>query len=372
MASGEDELIARYFGPLATDPGALGLVDDAAVLAATGDDLVVTTDALVEGVHFLPDDPPDAIARKALRVNLSDLAAKGAEPCGFLLTLALRSADDGWLAPFARALGEDAAAFGCPLLGGDTVSTPGPLMISITAFGAVPPGRWSGATARGRATPGRHRHDRRRRARPRPAAGPRSGRRARTLSDAERAFLIDRYRVPQPRARAGARGARARRCGDGRLRRARRRSRQDVAASGVERRSWRRDRAAVGGGPGELGRGAAALARVLAGGDDYEMLCAVAPERLDGFLLRLRLAGVPCQRIGTPRPEPEPLRVRDADASEMPLTALPFQPLLDCYPVFRPDGIPRRRLSAGAGNVRLVPSQRLRRAPSILAWSAAI
>ena len=69
---------------------------------------MVTTDAIVEGVHFLPDDPPDTIARKALRVNLSDLAAKGATPAGFVLTLALRSADEAWLAPFARGLGEDA------------------------------------------------------------------------------------------------------------------------------------------------------------------------------------------------------------------------------------------------------------------------
>src|ERR1700720_2993047 len=102
MASAEDSLIARYFRPLAPDPGAFNLSDDAAVLTPSGDDIVVTTDAIVEGVHFLPDDPPDAIARKALRVNLSDLAAKGASPAGFVLTLALRAADDGWLAPFAR------------------------------------------------------------------------------------------------------------------------------------------------------------------------------------------------------------------------------------------------------------------------------
>src|SRR5258705_13170955 len=139
--SGEDSLIARYFRPLATDPGAFGLMDDAAILKASGDDVVVTTDAIVEGVHFLTDDPPDTVARKALRVNLSDLAAKGATPAGFVLTLALRAADDAWLVPFARGLGEDAAQFGCPLLGGDTVSTPGPLVISITAFGRVPKGR---------------------------------------------------------------------------------------------------------------------------------------------------------------------------------------------------------------------------------------
>src|SRR6201991_790703 len=135
--SAEDSLIARYFKPLATDPGAFGLSDDAAVLRAAGEDVVVTTDAIVEGVHFLPDDPPDTVARKALRVNLSDLAAKGATPAGVVLTLAVRKADDAWLRPFAQALGEDISLFGCPLLGGDTISTPGPLMISITAFGRV-------------------------------------------------------------------------------------------------------------------------------------------------------------------------------------------------------------------------------------------
>src|SRR5436853_5365362 len=125
-ASGEDNLIARYFRPLATDPGSLALLDDAAILGGTLDDLVVTTDAIVEGVHFLATDPSDTVARKALRVNLSDLAAKGTDPAGFLLTLALPTADDAWLAAFAGALKEDAATYRCPLLGGDTVSTPGP------------------------------------------------------------------------------------------------------------------------------------------------------------------------------------------------------------------------------------------------------
>src|SRR5262245_17429310 len=139
--SGEDSLIARYFKPLAKDPGAFNLDDDAAALRAGDEDIVVTTDAIVEGVHFLAKDPPATLARKALRVNLSDLAAKGATPAGFVLTLALRTVDDGWLKPFAQAIGEDAASFGCPLLGGDTVSTPGPVMISVTAFGRVPEGK---------------------------------------------------------------------------------------------------------------------------------------------------------------------------------------------------------------------------------------
>src|SRR5665647_181967 len=99
MSSGEDALIARYFKPLATDPGAFNLDDDAAILKPSDDDLVVKTDAIVEGVHFFPNDPPDTVARKALRVNLSCLASKGATPAGLSLTLALRAADDAWLAP---------------------------------------------------------------------------------------------------------------------------------------------------------------------------------------------------------------------------------------------------------------------------------
>src|SRR5262245_62002397 len=137
-ASGEERLIERYFRPLATHPGALGLIDDAAAITPpAGCDLVLTCDGIVAGVHFFPDDPPDTIAKKALRVNLSDLAAKGARPLGFLLTLALpEGIGDRWLAPFARGLGADARSFGCPLLGGDTVRTPGPVAISIAAFGA--------------------------------------------------------------------------------------------------------------------------------------------------------------------------------------------------------------------------------------------
>ena len=106
---GEDDLIARYFAPLA-GPAGLGLKDDAALLTPPpGRDLVLTTDALVAGVHFFADDPPGAIARKALRVNLSDLAAKGAAPLGFLLSLALPAGwTADWLEDFARGLGEDA------------------------------------------------------------------------------------------------------------------------------------------------------------------------------------------------------------------------------------------------------------------------
>lgn len=134
----EDDLIARYFAPIA-GPGGLDLRDDAALIPETpGWDQVVTADALVAGVHFFADDPPRAIARKGLAVNLSDLAAKGAVPQGFVLTLALPAGwTDSWLAEFALGLAEEASAYACPLLGGDTVRTPGPLTLSITALGSV-------------------------------------------------------------------------------------------------------------------------------------------------------------------------------------------------------------------------------------------
>jgi thiamine-monophosphate kinase len=133
-------LIARYFAPLAKAPGALGLKDDAACIPARpGFDLVATTDQIAEGTDFLRQDPPALVARKALRVNLSDLAAKGATPFGYLMTLALPQADQHWLESFVRGLAEDQKIYGLSLLGGDTGK--GPLTITITAFGHVPEGR---------------------------------------------------------------------------------------------------------------------------------------------------------------------------------------------------------------------------------------
>jgi thiamine-monophosphate kinase len=139
--SAEERLIARYFRPLAHQPGALSLEDDAAFYTPpAGYDLVITKDAIVAGSHFFETDPPDTIGRKALRVNLSDLAAKGAEPAGFLLALGLPDVDEDWLKHFARGLAEDAKAYAFPLLGGDTVHTKGPLFLSVTALGIVPHG----------------------------------------------------------------------------------------------------------------------------------------------------------------------------------------------------------------------------------------
>lgn len=146
---GEFERIRRFFAPLA-GPGGLGLLDDAALVdCKPGSRLVVTTDAIVAGVHYLPDDPPDLVARKLLRVNLSDLAAMGARPRHYVLTTAL-PAELGpeWLARFAQGLGEDQRHFGIDLLGGDSVATVGPAVLSLTAIGEVAAGmevRRSGA-----------------------------------------------------------------------------------------------------------------------------------------------------------------------------------------------------------------------------------
>ncbi|MBN8608191.1 MAG: thiamine-phosphate kinase [Caulobacterales bacterium] len=135
MSADEFALIRDVFAPLATHEGARALRDDAAVLEARGR-LVVTTDTIVEGVHFLSGDPIDTIAMKALRVNVSDLVGKGATPVAALLNLTWpkdRPSDE--IAKFAAALGRDLQSFGMSLLGGDTTSTPGPLTITITAFG---------------------------------------------------------------------------------------------------------------------------------------------------------------------------------------------------------------------------------------------
>jgi thiamine-monophosphate kinase len=297
-ASGEDSLIARYFEPLATDPGAFGLSDDAAILKSSADDLVVTTDAIVEGVHFLPDDPPDSIARKALRVNLSDLAAKGAEPAGFVLTLALRTADDAWLAPFARALGEDAATFSCALLGGDTVSTPGPLMISVSAFGRTSPGRM---VRRAGAEPGDlvvvtgTIGD--------AALGLdvlKGGPVAAALADdtAAREALVRRYREPQPRV-ALAKAVRdhasaAMDVSDGLA--------GDLAklctVSGVSARIAAASIPLSDPARRLVDAGIAGIGRLIAGGDDYEILCTIPENRYQSFAQQARLAGVAVTRIG--------------------------------------------------------------------------
>src|SRR5262245_1977318 len=322
--SGEDSLIARYFTPLATDPGAFGLVDDAAILKSSGEDIVVTTDAVVEGVHYLADDPPDTIARKALRVNLSDLAAKGAKPAGFVLTLALRKALDAWLRPFADALGEDAKSFACPLLGGDTVSTPGPQMISITAFGRVPAGRMVGRTG---AMPGD-------RIMVTGTIGDaalgldvlRGGEISRSLASdpAAREVLVHRYRVPQPRnalahavrqyANAamdvsdGLAGDLAKLC----------------AASGVSALVEAASIPLSAPAAGLVARGAVGIETLLSGGDDYEILCAIPEARSEAFIAAGKTAGVAITAIGTITAGSDSPRFVDGQGAELILKRLSY------------------------------------------------
>jgi thiamine-monophosphate kinase len=197
----EFEIIARCFAPLAGE-GAFGLKDDAAVLPRrTGHDLIVTTDTISEGTDFFAFDPAGTVAQKALRVNLSDLAAKGAVPAGYLLNLSLpHSVHAEWLAAFAAGLAADQKQFGLSLLGGDTGATEGPLTIAVTAFGLVPAGRMV----------------RRNGARVGDAVyvtgtiGDSGGglaifkRESHSLSDAGRDQLTARYRVPQPPVSFGA------------------------------------------------------------------------------------------------------------------------------------------------------------------------
>jgi thiamine-monophosphate kinase len=298
QGSGEDLLIARHFRPLARHPGALGLADDAAVLTPPpGCDLVLTTDGIIAGVHVFPDDRADAIARRALRVNLSDLAAKGAKPAGFLLAVALPAGTtDEWLAAFTRGLSEDAERYDCPLLGGDTDRTPGLLSVSITAFGTLPSGtmvRRSGArpgdalfvtgTVGDAALGLMLRKDAH-------AGG--------SLSAAQRNHLLTRYLEPSPRNALAetvrTHASAALDISDGLA--------GDLAklcrASGVtaELEAARvplsdAARALITAEPALLERG-------LTGGDDYEILAAVPAGKMEAFRAGARAGGVSVSEIG--------------------------------------------------------------------------
>ncbi|NBJ12410.1 thiamine-phosphate kinase [Microvirga arsenatis] len=294
---GEDGLIARFFAPIA-GKGALGLKDDAACLAPKpGHDLVLTADALVERVHFLPEDAPGSIARKALGVNVSDLAAKGAEPAGFLLSLALPDDwTEAWLAGFAAGLGEASRDFGCPLLGGDTVKARGPLTLSVTAVGQVPSGRMVRRTTAqagdlvcvtgtiGDAALGL-----------RLRAGPAW---AEALSPGERAHLADRYLHPQPRHRLAAalrdHASAAMDVSDGLagdLAKMMRASGLSALVDADRVPLSPAGRTAVGSSP-EL------LDLALTGGDDYEILCTVPEKKLDSLRKEADRVGITLSVIG--------------------------------------------------------------------------
>jgi len=291
----EFERIARFFAPLAA-PQALGLLDDVALIdGPTGEQYVLKTDAIVEGVHFLPDDPPAQVAQKLLRVNLSDLAAKGATPFGYLLTTALPAArDEAWLEAFAAGLAADQKTYGIGLLGGDSVATPGPVTLSVAAIGRIAAGR---AVLR---------------------RGARAGDRifvSGTLGDAalgviaakggdlgiapaERDFLIDRFRLPQPRVALGPRlvglATAMMDISDGLVADLGHICGVSAVAGLVEAERLPLSPAARA----ALARDPDRLASVLGGGDDYELLFTAPAAAEAQFLTFARETGVPITAIG--------------------------------------------------------------------------
>ena len=293
---GEFELIAELFAPLARTPGALGLQDDVAIVTPSpGHDLIVTTDTVIADVHFRSDDPPDLVARKALRVNLSDLAAKGAKPLGILHALTLGAAtDDAYLEAYATGLGVDLKAFGVALLGGDTTASKGALSVTVTAFGEVPHGTAvlrNGARAGdllcvtgtiGDAAVGL-----------RVLEG-----RALPMAPAHAEALVDRYRLPQPRVAVGQalRGLATASAdvSDGLV--------ADVGhictASGVSAEiAWRKVPRS-----GALERALMDDPRlrqsVLGGGDDYEIVFTLPPDRHAAAAAAAARLGTPMAVIG--------------------------------------------------------------------------
>lgn len=304
---GEFSLIARHFAPLAGE-GALGLTDDAALLTPPpGRDLVLSADAMVAGVHFLPGDPADLVARKLLRVNLSDLAAKGAVPLGYLLTLsAPRETPDSWFAAFAAGLAEDQRAFGVALLGGDTTSTSGPVSLSLTIIGHVAPGAMvrrdgarpgDGVWVTGTIGDG--------------ALGlaAAQGR----LSDPS-GFLLDRYRLPRPRvglAIAGVASA-GMDVSDGLVQDLGHICRASGVAAAIEAERVPLSEAARAAGPDWL-------ETCLTSGDDYELLLAAPPEREGALRAEAARAGVPVTRIGVLSTHPAPLPFREGSRLSSPL-----------------------------------------------------
>jgi thiamine-monophosphate kinase len=288
----EFESIARLFRPLAEGaPEALGLADDAALLPQRpGFELVVTTDALVEGVHFLASDPPGMVAQKLLRVNLSDLAAKAAEPYGYLLTTAWPPEwNEQRRAAFARGLAEDQARFGLRLFGGDTVSTPGPLTVSAAVFGWVEAGRMvkrSGARAgdvlfvSGTIGDG--------------WLGLKAATGALDASAEDRAYLARRYRLPEPRLglrdALGRHASAAADVSDGLLADAGRIG--EASGVGVEVELGRLPLSAA------AARAGRSLIDLATGGDDYEIVCTARPEHAAALEAAAEAAGAPITRIG--------------------------------------------------------------------------
>jgi thiamine-monophosphate kinase len=319
---GEFDLIARHFAPLAKDfPGALGLKDDAALIdVPAGRRIVATMDTIVAGVHFLADDPPDAIARKLMRVNLSDLAAKGAQPYACLMAISLPAAtDEAWLSAFAGGLAADVAEFAMPLIGGDTTATPGPLTLSLTALGLVGDGTGTepGPVLRSGAMPG-----------DRVFVSGTIGdgylglQAARgelaDMTDRHRADLLGRYRLPTPRLALGRRIAgfahAAADVSDGLI--------ADFGhicqASGVGAAIQAALVPLSDAAQTMVAREPPLLAKLLGGGDDYELVFTADPADSDRIAAVARDVGVRVTAIGAIVPG-DRVTVTDAEALKIEL-----------------------------------------------------
>jgi len=310
-APAEFGLIARHFRPLA-GPGGLSLLDDAALLdPPPGQTLVIAADAMVSGVHFLPDDPAGTVGRKLLRVNLSDLAAMGAAPLGYLMTTAFpRDITDDWIAGFAAGLALDQAEFGVSLLGGDTVATPGPMTLSLTIIGCVEKGR---ALRRAGARPGDEIWVSGTIGDGMLGLGVLQGR---YPADAE-GMLARRYRLPEPRLRLGQRLVGMALAGmdvsDGLVQDLGHLCRAGGVAAEIEAARVPLSTAArvlVAGDPG-------LLPRCLTGGDDYELLFAAPPGAADA--IRAMAGDTAATRIGRFMAGPPQVTVRDENGAEIAL-----------------------------------------------------
>jgi len=303
-------LIARHFAPLA-GKGALGLGDDAALLdPPPGRTLVLAADAMVAGVHFLPDDPPETLGRKLLRVNLSDLAAMGAVPLAYLMTTAFpRSVTQDWIAAFAGGLALDQAEFGIELLGGDTVATDGPATFSLTILGHVAPGA---ALRRVGARPGDE-------AWVSGSIGDGAlGLLALTGRLPADPHLASRYRLPQPRVTLGLRLAGLARAAmdvsDGLVQDLGHLARAAGCGAVIEAAAVPLSapaRAALTADP-------ALLSRILTGGDDYELVFAADPADSARVRAAAAEAGVAVTRIGVFEAG-QGVRVRGPDGHDVTL-----------------------------------------------------
>ena len=295
---GEFELIARLFAPLSRGfPDAYGLTDDVAYVALegglvrAGEELVLKTDALVAGVHFLADDPGDLVARKLLRVNLSDLAAKGARPIVYTLAIMLPdSLEYAWLERFAEGLKADQDEFGIILAGGDTDATPGPLTLSLTVLGAIPASQRllrSAAEAGDAVFVSGTIGD--------AALGLKAIRgELRGMAQSELDFLAERYRLPRPRLALEPAQA-TMDISDGLV--------GDLAhiceASGVAARVEAASVPLSRGARAALARDGSLIESVLAGGDDYELLFTAPPDAESALIELGRELALPLTRVGT-------------------------------------------------------------------------